>query len=263
MPTPIAAMNVIVIVETMIAFVVAITLHEAAQAAMGTVLGDETAMAHGRLSFAPGKQLAPIGTIVAVALSFHLIPAGLGWGRPIDMDARRMRVGPNTGTILVAVAGPVMNALVGVAVAVALHIVPGYNGLAARTGTCGGLGLVQGQALQSCLAAAQPVWALRIEQFAFILAVTNITIALVNILPLHPLDGYYVLFALLPAAQAIRYRNWMPYMELALLVIFFVVPYLFLLAGIAGFSPADWFAGWAYHLTSGITGQAYDFYRAL
>ncbi|HKB49069.1 MAG TPA: site-2 protease family protein, partial [Ktedonobacterales bacterium] len=64
----------------------------------------------------------------------------------------------------------------------------------------------------------------RIEQFLFAFAVTNIVLALVNLIPLHPLDGYRVLFALLPNESAIAYRSYESYMEFSLLVLFFVLP---------------------------------------
>jgi Zn-dependent protease len=94
-----------------------------------------------------------------------------------------------------------------------------------------------GQALERCLAAVQPAWVLRLEQFAIVLAITSLVIALVNVLPLYPFDGYKVLFALLPSPQAVAYRRWEPYMEVIVLAIFFVLPFLLGLLGI-GFSPA-------------------------
>lgn len=251
--------NVLVIAEAFVAFVFAITLHEAAHALMATLLGDHSAVSRGRLSLVPQRQMAPLGTIVALVLSFSLY-AGFGWGRPIDIDARRMRVGANLGTILVAIAGPVANAIIGVAVLLGLGALPGSNALYGAEVECQ---RYAGQLLQSCLSGAQPVYALRIEQFVFVFALTNIVIALLNILPLHPLDGYHILFALLPDGPAIRYRGWMPYMETLLLVLFFVVPILFSLFGVGGVSPAGWIAQIAFNVSNSLTHSAYALYMAL
>ena len=232
--------NVVLVLETLLAFVIVITLHESAHAAAAALLGDSMPSSDGRLSLNPVRQIAPLGLLVAGVLSFSPTYAGVGWGKPVRYDSTRLRVGPNAGTILVALAGPVFNLLVGVAIALGLHVVPGYSRLTIATepttGQCSVFGY-GGQLLEHCLAAVQPAWVLRLEQFAIVLAITSFVIALVNVLPLYPFDGYKVLFALLPSPQAVAYRRWEPYMEVIVLAIFFVLPFLLQLLGI-GFSPA-------------------------
>lgn len=251
-------MNVILIVETFVAFVIAVTLHEAAHAGMASLLGDSTAVSRGRLSLSPRRQMATVGTIVALVLSVS-VPAGLGWGKPMEIDARRMRVGPNVGTILVALAGPAVNALLGIGLAATLHLIPSYGTLAAHSALCGGSGAF----LQRCLSGAQPVYLLRLEQFGYIFAITNILLALLNLIPLYPLDGYHLLFALLPSGPAVAYRDFSRYMEVTLLAIFFVIPYLLLLLRIASISPGLWFAEWSNSIASIFSGGAFSFYLLL
>ncbi|MBF6591356.1 MAG: site-2 protease family protein [Ktedonobacterales bacterium] len=256
-------MNVIVVVETFVAFIIAITLHEAAHAGMARVLGDSTAVSQGRLSLAPRRQMTAAGTLVAIFLSFTTL-AGLGWGKPMDINAQRMRVGPNFGTIVVALAGPALNALLGVAVAIGLYLSPGAPTLAAHWPGCFNSAVsTHGLGLQSCLSAVQPGYLLRLEQFGFVFAVTNIVLALVNLLPVHPLDGYHVVFALLPSRAAVTYRNWTTYMELSLLILFLALPLLLAALGAGGFNPGMWFAGWANNIVNAITGGAYAFYPLL
>jgi Zn-dependent protease len=252
--------NVILFVETFIAFVLAVTLHEAAHAAAAAALGDSAPAAAGRLSLAPRRQMAAIGTIVAIVFSFGFLPAGMGWGRPVDVDARRLRVGPNFGLILVALAGPLVNLVLGIGIALALPLVPGYPALGHALVKCSGT--LPGEALQSCLSVAQSAYVLRIEQFAYVFAVTNVALALINIIPLHPLDGYKVLFALLPNRQAITYRDWEPYMELTLLVIFFVVPYILAFLTI-GFNPGQSIISIARQITDDLAGNIGIFYPVL
>ena len=231
-------MNVILIVETFVAFIIALSLHEAAHAGMATILGDSTPAGDGRLSLAPTRHMAAIGTIVAIVSCVSTFPGGLGWGRPVDIDARRMRGGPNTGLLLVALAGPTMNAIIGTGLALGLHAIPGFGALSSRAIQCSGTSGF-GVSLQKCLSTAQSPYLIRVEQFLIVLAVTNILIALVNIIPLHPLDGYRVLYAILPTRQALAFRNYEQYMEFMLLVLFFVVPYLFAIVGL-GASPTTW-----------------------
>ncbi len=233
--------NVIWIVEAFIGFMIALALHESAHAAMAAALGDGTPLSNGRLSLAPRRHMSAIGTIVAVVFAMQpvlLAPTGLGWGKPVEVDARRLRVGPNFGLILVALAGPLVNALLGFAVLFGLRLLPGANALQVSFERCTGLDLavgglaVGGQPLQTWLSGAQNIAVLRVEQVLVAFAVSSIGLAILNLIPLHPLDGYKILFALLPNRQAIRYRDFEPYMEFTLLVIFFVLPVILGFVGI-------------------------------
>lgn len=250
-------MNTLVIVETFIAFVLAVSLHEASHAAAAALLGDGSPYNMGRLSLSPRRHLATIGTIVALTLSFGIplggVPVGLGWGKPVDVDTRRMRIDPDAGIFLVALAGPIVSLAIGVFIAVLLRFMPGYQALEVFANRCG----ASGSLLQLCLSHAQPAWQLRLEQFLYIFAATNILLAVVNIIPLYPLDGYDMLFALLPNGPAVRYRDFRPYMELILLVIFFLIPWLFALIGLSGVNPGGWVGAIAQALTATVSGVVY------
>src|SRR5487761_1998901 len=250
-------MNTLVVVETFLAFVTAVTLHEAAHAGMAGVLGDGSSWTAGRMSLNPRRQMAAIGTIVAVTLAFGIplggLPVALGWGKPVEVDARRMRVGPDAGVFLVALAGPVFSLAMGFLFAVILRFMPGYQTLSLFTDRCTGAGAI----LQVCLSHAQPVWQLRLEQFVYILAVANVLLAMLNLIPLHPLDGYGMLFALLPNGPAVRYRDFQPFMEMTLLIVFFLIPYLFGLIGLSQLNPGYWLAFLAQHVAGSIAGPSY------
>lgn len=256
-------MNVIVVVETFIAFIVAITIHEASHAAMAGILGDTSPAADGRLSVVPRRQMAAIGTITAIVTSVHGFGT-LGWGKPVDVDARRLRGGANLGTILVAIAGPFVNLVVGLGIAFGIRAIPSFAALSSAANRCvptGGL-TIFGIQLQNCLATAQSPYLVRAEQFLVALAVTNIILALVNCIPLHPLDGYKVLYAILPTEPALRFRDFEPYMEVILLVIFFVVPYIARFVGV-GFSPTDLLIGKANSIVGDIIGPLIRAYPVL
>ena len=231
-------MNVILMVETFVAFILAVTIHGAAQARMATLLGDTTPRLRGRLSLFPQQHLSAIGIIAGIVFSVTTVGAGIGWGKPLEIDARKLRIGPNIGTIVVALSGLVFNALLGVAILLLFNLLPNINTFAHQANVCVNGGLSGGD-LQGCVQSV-PGWALRIEQFFFIFALTNIAVAILNIIPLHPLDGYHVLFALLPNRQAIGWRNFAPWGELLLLVIFFVIPVILQFLNIS-FSPAESF----------------------
>ena len=266
-------MNVVVIVETFIAFVIAVTLHEASHAAMAALLGDGSPGGAGRLSLNPRRQMAGIGTIVAIALCFGIpaplggaagvlapasgAPVGLGWGKPVDVDTRRMRVGPDVGVFLVALTGPVFSLIMGLLFSIVLHFVPNYNQLTIFSYRCAD---DQGALLQTCLGHAQPGWELRIEQFIFLLAATNILIAVLNLIPLYPLDGYHMLFALLPNDPAVRFRNAQGYMELGLLALFFLLPFLLQFVGLEFLNPGYWLGQLSVWLAARIAGPIYPLF---
>lgn len=250
--------NVILVVETFVTFILAITIHEATHAAMARALGDSTPVAEGRVALAPRRQMAAVGTIVGLVTSFSY--GGLGWGRPVRYDSTRMRVGPNLGIFLVALSAPVVNFVIGLGVAALLTLFPGYSALGARADICSGAGV--GAHLQSCLGTAQPAYLLRIEQFLFIFAVTNILLALINLIPLHPLDGYKMLFAILPDQPAVSYRRYEGYMEFGLLVLFFALPYVLRYLSI-GFSPSAYFITWANNIASHFAGNVFQIYHFL
>jgi Zn-dependent protease len=250
-------MNTLVIAETFLAFIIAVTLHEAAHAAAAGLLGDGSSWSAGRLSLNPRRQMAAVGSIVAITLSFGIplggMPVGLGWGKPVEIDTRRLRVGPDTGVFLVALAGPLFSLAMGFLFAVILRIMPGHQELALVSDRCAGAGSI----LQACLSQAQPIWQLRVEQFVYMLAAANILLAVVNLIPLHPLDGYDMLFALLPNRPAVAYRDFKPYMELVLLVIFFLIPYLFGLMGLDFLNPGYWLGVLSQVGANLIAGPAY------
>jgi Zn-dependent protease len=245
-------MNVILVVETFIAFMLAVTIHGAFQAWVATLLGDTTSRLRGRLSLLPQRHLSAIGVIVGIVFAVSSFGAGIGWGKPLEIDARKLRIGPNFGTIVVALSGLVFSAVLGIAILLAFNLLPGSAAFTAQANACtGGSSFSQfGVALQGCVDKV-PGWALRIEQFFYIFALTNIGIAILNLIPLHPLDGYHVIFALLPTNQAIGWRNFAPWMELILLVIFFVIPVILAFLGLA-FSPVSVIAQLAQSLASAL-----------
>ncbi len=242
-------------IEAFVAFVLALTLHNCAQALMARALGDPTPVNKGRLSFLPGAHLSAIGVIVAIVTALTTA-CGLGWGKPVETDAPRLRPGPNAGIILVALTGILTNLVIGLGIAFGLKFLPGVPTLETAWGTCA---QQVGKQFLSCLNGAQPAWLLYIMQFLIAFAVTNVGLALLNLIPLYPLDGYYILFAILPSGPAISYRNAVQYMELILLLILFVIPYLLQILRIP-FNPAGLIASLAQSLVFGVGSPAFAFY---
>jgi len=158
---------------TMIALVLAITVHECAHAWVADRLGDPTARLMGRVSLNPLVHLDPVGSIMMVITA--LTGLGIGWGKPVPVSPHRLRYGPRLGNGLVALAGPASNLLLAV---------------------CFGVLLRLGSGLLLSLSYASYVYYL-----VTIVVLTNVAIAIFNLLPFPPLDGYSVLIGLLSLSK--------------------------------------------------------------
>ena len=87
------------------AVIVALYIHDLAQALAAYLFGDETARIQRRLSFNPFKHIEPFG-FAAFIIFF------IGWARPANIRSERFR-SPRFGTATVSLAGPFSNFVFG------------------------------------------------------------------------------------------------------------------------------------------------------
>ncbi|TMC14965.1 MAG: site-2 protease family protein [Chloroflexi bacterium] len=197
--------NVVLALMIIGSFLVAIPLHESGHALMASMLGDRTPREEGRLSLSLRSHIDPIGTLMCVLLAFQPgLGVGFGWGKPVKADPWKMRVGANAGVLLVAWAGLIFSLLIGVLVSVLLRFVPI-------------------QMLESAVG-------LHIIQLLIVFASVNICLAIFNLFPLYPLDGYQIVYTLLPSRQAVQFAKSAAYGPLIILALFFLLPFLAQLA---------------------------------
>jgi Zn-dependent protease len=160
--------NFIQIAIVLVIILLSMTLHEAMHAFVGYWLGDDTAKREGRLTLNPLKHIDPFLTILLPILLF-LIPGApiFGGAKPVPFRPDQVR-GGDWGAALVAVGGPLTNlvlAFVGFGVYVLL-------GMPSEAGALG---------------------------FALSTFVTvNLGFFLFNMIPIPPLDGSRVIYALAP-----------------------------------------------------------------
>lgn len=175
-------------------FLFALPLHELAHAGVAERLGDPTPRRYGRVTLNPLAHLDPIGALM-------LLLAGFGWARPVPVNPLYLRYGPRVGMALVGGAGPLMNLLLA------------------------GLGILAFRALWA--AGMAPVL---LVQFLGAWIFINIGLAVFNLLPLPPLDGYRVLQGVLPPDLAYAYARLEAYGPLPLLLFLILDRQLGLLA---------------------------------
>lgn len=192
-------------------FVVAMTLHEAGHAVVAAWMGDPTPRLEGRLSLALPAHVNALGTLLCVILAFFPVPlaVGLGWGNPVKPDPWKLRGGPNAGTLIVSVGGIVTSLLVGGVFAVILRFLPDTlytNAVLAR-----------------------------VPQLIAVFASVNFCLAIFNIIPLYPLDGYQILYSLLPSRQAVGFARTAAYGPFIILLLIFLLPFLGQLVNLSDF----------------------------
>ena len=152
---------------------VAITFHEFSHALIAHRLGDQTAERGGRVSLNPLAHLDPFGTLM-------LFLVGFGWGKPVPVNPYCLRHGPRSGMALVSLAGPASNLVVAVLFALPIN-----------------LGLLPWHSPRFLpLAQMNITWVLA-DIIGFVIFY-NILLAVFNLIPIAPLDGFKVALGVLP-----------------------------------------------------------------
>lgn len=142
-------------------------IHEVAHGLVAFWQGDPTAKLAGRLTLNPIKHIDPIGSIL-VPIICALLPGGLilGWAKPVPFNPYNLR-NKRFGEAMVAFAGPLSNLII----AVSLGMFMRFSGVVLMEHTV------------SLLITAIYI---------------NIVLAIFNLVPLPPLDGSKIAYAMFP-----------------------------------------------------------------
>lgn len=161
--------------------VFAITGHEVAHGWVASRYGDQTARTMGRLTLNPLKHIDPLGTLIIPALMLMTFSGFVfGWAKPVPVDPRHFRK-PRQAMMMVSLAGPVSNLLMAIAWA-----------LLARVGVT----------FHEYAFVSMPLIYMGVAGISI-----NLILALVNLLPIPPLDGSRILSGLLPAYWAWQFNR--------------------------------------------------------
>lgn len=152
-----------------------IILHEVAHGYVANMLGDPTARLAGRLTLNPLPHIDPVGSILIPGiLTLTHSPFLIGWAKPVPYNPYQVR-GGRWGEAAVAAAGPATN----LAIALIFSLPIRFNLI------------------------ADPIFL----NVAVLVIIANISLAILNLIPIPPIDGSKVLRALLPGAVGDLYTN--------------------------------------------------------
>ena len=158
--------NLIVMAVSALAGLLCITFHEMCHALAAYAMGDPTARRAGRLTLNPLKHVDLVGLAMLAVFK-------VGWWKAVPIDPRRFR-NPKLGMALSALAGPLSNVLLS-AIAAALYTMSMFWAAYLGIGALEWLGT-----------------------FFYYVFYISAGLAVFNLLPIPPLDGSKVLFAVLP-----------------------------------------------------------------
>ncbi|MBI4437851.1 site-2 protease family protein [Candidatus Uhrbacteria bacterium] len=155
----------------LVAILLSLTIHEFSHAAVGKLVGDKTAEREGRLTLNPVAHIDPMGFIL-------LLLFGFGWAKPVPYNPYNLK-DPKWDSVKIALAGPLSNLAVAVVAGVMFRL------------------LVGGGAIESLNLLAV---------FLFLTILLNLFLLFFNVIPVHPLDGSKLFFALFdqPKHAALR-----------------------------------------------------------
>ena len=161
-----------------IPIILAITVHEAAHGYVARMFGDGTAWMLGRVTLNPLKHIDPVGTVLVPFATLWLGGFLFGWAKPVPVNFGNLRH-PKRDMLWVAAAGPGSNFVMALAWAVLLGMASG-GGLLASAG---------------------------LQYMASVGVLINVSLMVLNLLPILPLDGGRIALSLMPRSLAIPYSN--------------------------------------------------------
>lgn len=184
-------------------FILAGSVHEYMHAWTAYKLGDYTAKMSGRMTLNPLAHVELYGLLLMVFAHF-------GWMKPVPVNERNFK-NPVRDMALVAIAGPVSNVVMAwVAILVLRLVMTNMDPVATAT-----------------IGSTTPFIVVTLSTFIWV----NGALAVFNMLPIPPLDGYRITRALIPSGLVHYWEKLEDYSWLILLLLF--LPFS-PLAGITG-----------------------------
>ena len=198
---------VILIAAFLFSMLVGLSFHEFSHAYVADRLGDDTPRRFGRLTLNPRAHLDPAGAMM-------ILFAGFGWARPVPVNPFNT-ANPQRSMAMIASAGPLANLLL--ASVAALPIRLGWVPF--------GHPFVPPAAVKLYAERWTESPENMVGLFLGTVVLLNVLLAVFNLLPLPPLDGFRVAVGLLPRelSQSLeRLERWGP----GILILLILMPFI-------------------------------------
>lgn len=167
-------MEPISIVFSIIVLVMSVVIHEFSHGYVAELLGDPTPRMQGRLTLNPLKHLELFGSVI-VPIITALSGFAFGWAKPVEWNPYNVK-NRRWGELLISIAGPGSNILIAVIFGMTIRFSSLFSGT--------------------------------FLNLAAYVVVINIVLAVFNLIPIPPLDGSKVLFAIMPQTPySLRIRD--------------------------------------------------------
>lgn len=152
--------------------ILSVMAHEISHGMVADYLGDPTARLMGRLSLNPIKHVDLMGSIIVPGLLIIMqSPFLIGWAKPVPVNPLNFK-DQRYGEAKVSLAGPGANLVIALAFGLAIRI--------------------------AILVGASSAFAVNLIGLFQMIVWINLLLAVFNLIPIPPLDGSHILFAILP-----------------------------------------------------------------
>ena len=192
------------IVLSMIVLIASIAVHEFGHAFVADRLGDDLPRRQGRVTLNPVAHADLIGTIFLPLIGMVYTiqsgyPAGFGWGKPVQVRPEKFsrKYTMATGHMMVALAGPMMNILLGTLL-VAVHVT-----------------LMASHVVAPGSEPSLMLWSAQM---------LNFTLFFFNLVPAPPLDGGWVMARFIPYKYRPAYERYMTYGPFVVMALVMISP---------------------------------------
>jgi len=154
-----------------LSIVIAITLHEFAHAFTAYKCGDPTAKQHGRMTLNPGAHFEPLGLLC-------FLFAGIGWAKPVPVNPFNYK-NFKKGNFWVSISGILTNLVVAFVVSFGFFLLVRFDLVTID--------------INMWIVDAKNLFFLGLGFLLMLCMLLNVSLAVFNLLPIPPLDGYNIL----------------------------------------------------------------------
>ncbi|MDR1417725.1 MAG: site-2 protease family protein [Endomicrobium sp.] len=179
-----------------VVFVFSVIIHEVSHGYIAYLRGDDTAKDIGRITLNPFAHLELFGSIILPAMLLLMkAPILFGWAKPVPVNYVNLK-NPKIDSVIVSAAGPLSNIMLAVFSGLGIRFISYFSTFSNGFGGA-------------------------IETFLYVMLTLNLMLAIINLIPIPPLDGSKIAAYFFPRDIARSYLSLNPF--ICLLILFIVL----------------------------------------